>query len=273
MAVSKLQQIQTDFQDYLLGKPGALDAVSGHVTDHRFGMSVSERLAIYQRAFSARMLSSLRTSFQRTRTVAGDAAFEELAVAYINAHPSTHFSLRWFGDTFALFLAEHKAEHPFLSELATLEWALGVALDAPDARSTSLADLVSVPPETWGDLAFGLHPSVQILTLKTNAGALSQAINDEHIPPAGANLAGTQAWLVWRLNYQAYLRSLDELEAWGLQSLAAGATFGAVCAQASNVGAAPCADEAELTRRMAGYLQNWLSQGLLCVFISDQILN
>lgn len=270
--MSKLQQIQADFQNYLLGKPGALAAITGHVADHRLGMSVNERLAIYQRAFGARMLSSLRTSFPKTRSVIGDAAFEELALAYINAHPSTHFSLRWFGETFADFLAQHEAEHQFLSELATLEWALGVALDAPHARSISLADLAKVPPETWGGLAFELHPSVQILSLTTNAGELSQAISEEHSPPAGANLAGTQAWLVWRLNYQAYLRSLDELEAWGLQSLAAGATFGAVCAQASNVVAAPCADEAELTRRMAGYLQNWLSQGLLGVVTPDKSL-
>lgn len=260
--MSTLEQIQTDFQDYILGKAGAHAAIAACVND-QFGLGASERLAIYHDAYCKRMRASLGAAFEKTRICVGDTTFGELADGYMAAHPSRHANLRWFGDQFAPFVARSLPDCPFIGELAALEWALGIALDAPDAALLSVADLDAVPPDAWGDLVFSLDPAVHMLTLESNAGTVWLALNDDHAAPDGARLPAPSAWLVWRLNHQPHLRLLDAREAQALRALAEGATFGAMCTPAAGMGPVPVADDIELTYRMAGYLQNWLAQGLL----------
>ena len=260
--MSTFQQIQTDFQDYLSGKAGAQAAIAACVNE-QFGLSASLRLAIYRNAHHKRMRAALSAAFEQTESYMGDKMFGELADGYLVAHPSQHPNLRWFGDRFAHFATEALPDYPFIGELAALEWALGIAFDAADAESIRVADLLDVPPDAWGDLAFALHPAVQILTLKSNAGALWQALNDEKVAPDGACLATPASWLVWRIDHEAQLRSLCAFEAQALRALAEGATFGALCAAAAGMDPSPLAEKVALTRSMACYVQDWLAQGLL----------
>ncbi|UUZ51463.1 DNA-binding domain-containing protein [Massilia sp. B-10] len=91
------------------------------------------RLAIYHNAYRARMREALCEAYERTWTYIGDALFETLAAAYLDAHPSSSSNLRWFGGGFPAFLAQELADYPWVAELAGFEWTLGLAFDAPDA--------------------------------------------------------------------------------------------------------------------------------------------
>ena len=68
--------------------------------------------------------------------VLGDGAFDALALAYTDTHPSTHpstqSSIRWFGDRLPRIMAERDERVPraALTDPARMEWALRTAFDA-----------------------------------------------------------------------------------------------------------------------------------------------
>ncbi len=255
--MSALAAIQADFQDYILGTAGPAPAIVDAVNSQR-GVGAIDRLGIYHRAYRLRMREALCEAFDKTWTYAGDDLFDGLAESYLTAHPSGYRNLRWFGDTFASHAAQALPDYPFVAELADLEWTLGLAFDAPDTAALGMDDLRATPAEQWGELTFGLHPAVGFLTMAWNTVTLWQALHDDAEPPGPEQLVTARSWLVWRAGDQPHFRSLDALEAQALRRLGEGASFAQVCLEAAS-------DDSDPTLRMAGYLQNWLAQGLLTV--------
>ena len=152
-------------------------------------------------------------------------------------------------------LAKTLAKHAITAEMATFEWALGLAFDAEDAPVLSLQDLAAIPPENWADLRFQLHPSAQLLPLKWNVLSVWQALDsDESVPKFTKT---KQACLVWRQNMGSYFRTIDEAEHKALDSIIAGASFGTLCEQLFEIKG----DEAANTA--AQYLAGWLNEGLI----------
>jgi len=250
--MSALDTLQGDFQRYVLGAAGARPAILGAVRE-QVGLKADARLAIYYNAYRIRLREALSESYDKTWSCIGDEMFAELADGYIAAHPSRHPNLRWFGADFAAHAEAALPDYPFIAELACFEWALGLAFDAPDADAVGVADLAGVAPEAWGDLVFGLHPSVQLLALEWNTVALWQALGHEQTPPEVEQLDTPLTWLIWRTAEQPHFRSLPAAEAEALRRIGSGATFGEVCAMAGDA-AAPA---------LAGYLQHWLAHGVL----------
>lgn len=256
--MSALHAIQSDFQDYILNhdldaKVGVPAPIAAAVRE-QFGLSANDRLAIYHRAYRSRLRQALCEAYDKTWSYLGDELFAELADGYVAAHPSRHANLRWFGAGFAAHAALALADHPQVAELAALEWALGLAFDAEDAACLRSADLGTVAPEAWGELVFELHPSVRLLDMDWNAAALWQALAADAAPPEAAQSDSAMVWLIWRSAGQPHFRSLPALEAQALRQIARGASFGEVCAAAG--------DDYAMAM-LAGYLQNWLQQGVL----------
>src|SRR6187399_215634 len=103
-------------------------------------------LHIYQHAYSARLLGALRDNFGVLPRAMGDEAFDALALAYLQSHPSDQPSIRWFGHRLSDFMASHPAvvPHPAFVDLARMEGALRGAFDAPDAPVLSGDTLVQL---------------------------------------------------------------------------------------------------------------------------------
>jgi hypothetical protein len=261
--VSALRAIQSDFQDYILNHSDAdadAAAVAGPppaiaaAVREQSGLDAAARLAIYHRAYRSRLRQALCEAYDKTWSYLGDELFAELADSYLAAHPSRHPNLRWFGAGFAAHAALALPDYPYIAELAALEWALGLAFDADAAAPLGRADLAALAPQAWGELVFGLHPSVQLLAMEWNAAALWQALAADAAPPAAVQLESAMVWLIWRSAGQPHFRSLPALEAQALRQIARGASFGEVCAAAG--------DDYAMAM-LAGYLQNWLAQGVL----------
>lgn len=253
-----LSQLQGDFQDYLLSDvaevaSGANAAPIAGAVREQYGLKADARLAIYHRAYRSRLRQALCEAYDKTWSFVGDEMFADLANSYIAAQPSTFSNLRWFGGGFAAHAALALPDYPFIAELAALEWALGLAFDAADIAPLNAAAMSAVPPEAWGDLRFGLHPSVQVLDMRWNAVALWQALAAGAEPPEAEESPSMTSWLVWRQDEQPHFRSLPPLEAQALRLMAEGSSFGEVCAAAGDDG----------MLALAGYLQHWLAQGLL----------
>ncbi|SHH43842.1 DNA-binding domain-containing protein [Massilia sp. CF038] len=250
--MNALPQLQAAFQDYVLGEGDATPMLPA--VRQQGALSPAARLAIYHNAYRARMREALGEAFERTWTYIGDDLFNQMAGAYLLAHPSSFHNLRWYGDAFPAFLREQLAEHPFVAELAQFEWTLGLAFDAPDAAPASMDALRLLAPQDWAAQTFVLHPAVQLLTMQHNSVALWQGLGDACGPPEPAALASPQTWLVWRHNLQPHFRSLAVDEAAALMALRAGASFGAICADAQSDDAATL---------VATWLRDWLGTGML----------
>jgi hypothetical protein len=107
------------------------------------GEELEGGLAVYLQAYRARLTAALRDNYPVLQRALGDDAFDLLARAYLDEHPSHFRSIRWFGDSLAEFLAaapEH-LPHPALVDLARMDWAMRTAFDAADATLLGVGEL------------------------------------------------------------------------------------------------------------------------------------
>lgn len=257
----RLSDWQREFEAYLLNEPVA---PSGVLHDSLLGseaLSIEVGLSIYHNAYRARLLEALREDYPTLLHWLGDEEFAALAEAYLRAHPSQHYSLRWLGARLPAFIADHLVAEQSapLAELARLEWAFTLAFDAPEGAPLSLEAMASLSPDEWPGLQVRLLPSVQWLACAHNSLALWRAVKAEADFPGSVALAQPQVCLIWRQGLVSHYRSLAPAEAEALHDMAvAGKTFAELCARLAEQGAA---DAAPL--QAAGWLKQWISEGLL----------
>lgn len=248
----RLKEWQLSLEAYLLDAsgqpaPGLLDTLHSSAS-----LSAETGLAIYHNAYRARLLETLRGDFPALLAWLGDAAFDPLAGAYLHANPSQHFSLRWLGAGFAAFI-----EPPAWAELARLEWAFTLAFDAAPGTPLTLAHMASLPPEQWPGLRVRRLPSVQRVPLSFNSLALWRATRNAEPLPTSVRLPAPQLCLVWRHDLHGQFRTLGPAEAQAFEGMTEhGWTFAELCLSLS-----PLQDGA--AAQAAGYLKQWLSEGLL----------
>ncbi|HYL02809.1 MAG TPA: DNA-binding domain-containing protein [Steroidobacteraceae bacterium] len=254
--MSALARVQGDFQDYLLRGTRAIEAqVIG--TER---VPVAVRLGIYAGAYGSRLTDALASNYPALAKLLGEEDFCALGAAYVRAHDSPYFSIRYYGEGLAEFLAGRAeyAQAPLLAELARWEWALAGVFDAPDAEPIGPGALAGLAPAEWAGLRFAWHPSLRRLALAWNAPQLWKALTGDAERPALEVLATPVEWLAWRRGLDSLFRSLAPGEAAALDAARAGASFGALCEQLAAVhGPERAALEA------AALLRTWLESGLV----------
>ena len=252
--MSALARLQQDLQRHVLhGDAAIADAVTGTAA-----VPAAIRLAVYSDAYRARLAEALEANMPHLREVLGADEFGAVARRYIDAHPSQYASIRWFGDRLAHELERSHATQPWIAELARWEWALAASFDARDAATVGIDALASVAPGDWAELRLEFHPSVQVLTLQTNAQALFKALSETQPAPQPTILENPQPWLLWRQDLKTQYRSLEPDETAALEVVRGGGSFGEMCE-------ALCewheADAVPLVA--AGMLKRWIVEELL----------
>jgi len=259
--MKQLAKLQHTFQDCVLqpGKPASTAWVSAS------GRAAPEtQLSIYSYAYRARLKEVLANDFPAILMAIGDAHFNQLADDYIEAHPSHYFSLRDFGRHLPDYITDLIQQHEsykdmhWLYELALFEWTLGQAFDAADVSLFTEQDMATISPETWPELKFTLHPSVQRLDFEWNIPEMWQALTDDNPIEVTATHEATSPWLVWREQLVTRFRSMQRDEQLALDKIREGASFNDVCeALATRM------NEDEVPLRAATFLKGWITQGLI----------
>ena len=253
--MSELRRLQSSLFDYVManGETVLNEVVSTASAD------AATRLDVYANAYRLRLIEALQTDFPGLHGLLGDEQFYQLCLDYIAACPSQHPSLRWFGAGMHEFTTTTSpyADQPLIGELALFEWTQGEVFDAADADVVAIDALAEVPPEQWETLCVRFHPSRRVIRLEWNVPPVWQALDAEETPPQPEQGAATD-WLMWRLELQPHWRSLDEDEAWAVSAMAAGETFGGLCE-----GLCQRLPVEEVPLRAAGYLKQWLNDGLI----------
>jgi hypothetical protein len=194
------------------------------------------RLSVYANAYFARILGALREDYPALAAALGEAAFHDLATAYLVAHPPERPSLRDAGARVAAFLggdtpeaAFFRVRWPFAADLAALEWAIVDAFDAPDAPPLSREALAHLAPEAWERLPLRLHPAAALLSLDWPVHRLRAAADaGEPLPTAGLAPEPTPIY-VSRHGERVRFRCVSARDASLLAALREGTTFGALC--------------------------------------------
>lgn len=252
-----LRQLQQDFQQYLLR--GDAGPVSAQVIGSE-RVPITTRLGIYGGAYVGRLVEALVSNYPALHSLMGEADFHALGEAYVRAHDSQSFSIRYYGDALADFLSQvpQYAEVPVLGELARWEWAMSCAFDAADAPALDAAVLQAIDADDWARLRFAWHPSVSRLDLNWNVPQLWRALSDEEEPPQLSYTEDGAPWVLWRQQLTTYFRSLAQPEGAALDAARNGATFGALCELVCVHAGAEAAPA-----RAATLLRGWVEGGLI----------
>jgi len=159
------------------GEPAPVDEASAaRLITPSATLSSLERIDIYRRGYHARLIECLADDYPVLQHALGEERFEALCRRYIARHPSTAFSLNYFGQRMADFCRiEALPEALFAADLAALEWAIVLAIHAPTAEAIGFEDLGRVPSERWPGARFRVNPSLAILHLAYPANAYLQA--------------------------------------------------------------------------------------------------
>ncbi|MGD0491839.1 MAG: DNA-binding domain-containing protein [Steroidobacteraceae bacterium] len=252
----RLYELQRELQRDLLGHESAIATAILDAPP----LPVQSRLGIYRNAYRARLIEALDDLYPILHRLIGDETFESLGTRFIEAYPSQHRSIRWYGRELADFMGETApfADQPILSELARWEWTLSEVFDAADAAVMDRASLQAVDPERWATLAFGFHPSVRRLALAWNTVAVWQAESNDEDSSGPERSPEPVQWLLWRRNLKNYFRSLDSVEGAALDAAVAGRTFTEICeALTAHV------PEADVPLRAATLAATWVDSGLI----------
>ena len=254
--MSRLADIQEAFQRFVLTADSEIESYV--VGTQR--VSVATRLGIYGDGYRSRLVEVLESSYPVLATLLGEADFHTLAGQYIAGHESTFFSVRYYGDELADFLAADAGYcgAPMLAELARWEWAMAAAFDAADAEPIDSSAFTQLAPEDWAELRFVWSPAAQVVALEWNAPELWKAVTEETEHPEPSLNPQPASWLIWRRELQIYFRPLTVAEAAAIAASRAGQSFGELCVLlCEHLG------ESEAAQHAAGFLRGWVESGLI----------
>ncbi|MDL5030567.1 DNA-binding domain-containing protein [Pelomonas sp. APW6] len=230
-------------------------------------------LAVYRHAYRARLVAALRDNYAVLVQVMGDEDFDALAAAYVQAKPSPHASIRWYGEQLADFLADRLAghdavAHPAFVDIARMDWTLRAVFDAADEPALAFESLQRLAPQDWARLRLRPRASSRLLPLDWAVAPAWAALarraarapgddGDEALAlPAPEPLV--HALLAWRPQLETRWRSLAPGE---------GALVAAVFAGVDWPGLGEIAvthwGEDEAPARLVACLQQWVAEGWL----------
>jgi hypothetical protein len=244
-----LAHIQDCLQTYLLGDREDRSRMLPRLKAG-YGIPRELRLDIYRNAYRARLREALGSVFERTWIYLGDEDFAAAGARYVEAHPSTGRNLRDYGADFPANLRTAMPDDPEVAELATMDWNLHIAFDAPNAPLLEHSGLAALSEADWASARFVFHPSVSMAVFEWNVLEVWHALDLERTPPPARRLERPMAHLFWRSELASRFRSLDHAEYLALRDLAAGAPFATICER--------------VTPEQAGaWLRSWIAEELL----------
>jgi hypothetical protein len=159
--MSSLRELQAGFRAAILVDDES--GVAPAVIDDDVGASA--RLAIYRHHVFTSLTAALQATYPVVTRLVDRRFFGWVADRYVRAHPPAGPCLAEYGGDFPAFLAQFPAcaHLPWLADVARLEWAMNVALHAPDAVALDPDALRALEPGALARLTLRLEPSVTLL--------------------------------------------------------------------------------------------------------------
>jgi len=252
----ELKQLQTAFQAYLLSEDTAVASMVVSTPK----VNATERLTLYREGYYLRLLEALQQDYEVLSHYLGEEAFNQLAVDYIDAHPSSFRSIRWFGKELASLMKQMPlyAEQVGLIEMAEFEWQLTESFDAADCAILSMDQMAAIPPADWSDLHLYLHPSLRYCTLHWNTVSNWNAYKEQGECHSFEKSDSPITWISWRKANEVLFRSLVRAEKRMLDGFLAGQSIATICE-----GLCEWMTEDEVALQLATLLKQFIADELI----------
>jgi len=216
-------------------------------------------LRVYAGGYPARLREALLESFEGVASVVGDDVFAALVMRYVRACPPTSYNLNHAGAAMAQFLRRDPltAAHPFLPDLAELEWRITEAFHAPAHPPFDPAATATWNESDWNEAVLVFQPAVALVSSRWPVLTLWRARKDEDRDATGWRTAdeAPEHVLVFRHDLDIRLDSIDPDQATVLKLLLARRSLGHVV----DALASESIDETSL----AEWFSRWSARGLI----------
>ncbi|MFS2080966.1 DUF692 family multinuclear iron-containing protein [Telluria sp. Tellsp131] len=212
------------------------------------------RVGIYRGNLHAHWTRALASAYPVLRQLVGGEFFDALARVYGQAHPARDPDLNRFGAALPDFLAGFTpaADHPYLPDVARLEWCVHEAWYAPDADAAP-ASLAGLAPDAFEAARAVLHPALRLHASPWATVALWRAHQADG-PGFPDKLQAPTHALVLRPRLDVEVEAIGAAEHAALACLARGDSFGA---------ALDAAFDLDEDFDVAMHLRRWLDRGMV----------
>jgi putative DNA-binding protein len=230
-----------------------------------------ERLEVYANAYYARLLECLRDEFPALLHAVGDEIFDGLAFGYLQAYPSTSYTLSNLSRNFARFLEETRPRDEddpspswpdFMIDLARLERTYSEVFDGPGAERLTLLkadEIQALPPEAWPAARLVPVPCLRLLALRYPVQEYATGVRKKENPPVPDP---EPTWLaVSRVEYVVRRWTLSRVQYELLQSLMSGLPVGAAIETAARVAIENGQTVDHLADDLRAWFEEWSAAG------------
>lgn len=219
-------------------------------------------LAVYRNNYRTALVEALRSAFERTERLAGEAAFRRAAIHHVILNPPAGWTLDTVGDGFDATCAQLFANNPEVGALARLEWSMHVAFVGRDASAISAADFaqqcIAIGDGAWTGMKLDFVPLVSFGPVEFNLARLWSSLDQLGAEPEIEPLVAPHHVLVWREEERPVFVLQSVAEARAVTAMVQGAVWGDVCQDlAEQFGEDTAAAEA------GGMLCGWIALGLV----------
>jgi hypothetical protein len=244
-------------------------------------LAAGDRLAIYSRAYRARLLDCLRAEFPVLLHALGTELFDQFAFDYLERHPSRSYTLARLGERFPGYLADTRPDRDaptdsreswpdFIIDLATLEREFSEVFDGPGVEGQPVVTESEVSEllnsAGWPEATLVTVPCLRLLTFRypvNNYFVAARRNENPELPgPALTLLAVT------RRDYTVYLYELQREQYELLSALIAGESLERAIERAE---LPTGCDRGALTANLHDCLNSWVALGFFSAMeLSDR---
>jgi hypothetical protein len=153
--------------------------------------------------------------------------------------------------------------HPYLADLARLEWQRLSVFDAEDQRVLTESDLGQVAPEAWPEIRLEPLAASRLLATEWAVEDLWKGARLDKLESLPTARRQARTFVIWRqgfLVHHRYIEEADERAAIGAL-FAGGLTFGSLCERVATEFATD--DLQQVAQRAATLLSRWVRGALL----------
>lgn len=219
-------------------------------------------LEIYRNNYRTSLVEALRSTFERTERLVGEASFARAAAHHLITAPPSSWTLDLAGRGFPETCADLFAHDPEVAELAWLEWAMHTSFVAANSSALNMKDFAQAAADftdiDWERMVFQFVPGIDVRTVRHDLKALWSSLEAREGQAEIVLLEKASTAIVWREGERPVFLLVPEVEGDALSAMLAGATYGDACQKmVSAIGQDRAVETA------GAMLGRWLGEGLV----------